>query len=51
MLNNKIIQSKLLAMEVRHNAQSLQIKKCRNEITTLRAKVKKLEKEKNNEVC
>lgn len=51
MLNNKVIQSKLLAIEVRQNALALQIKKCRNEITSLRSKVKKLQRENDNEIC
>jgi len=51
MLNNKIIQSKLLAIEVRQNALALQIKKCINQITSLRSKVKRLQKENDNEVC
>jgi|TARA_R100000353_G_scaffold551_3_gene759 uncharacterized coiled-coil protein SlyX len=49
MINRKL-EIKLQALEVRINAQALHIRRCKNEIASLRAKVQRLQKENDNEV-
>jgi len=44
MLTNKKIQTKILTQDVRLSAFAMQLKRMRNEILSLRAKVNRLEK-------